>query len=78
LSITPHENYFPGDVQKDGGIGSNLQFVYLAGCNAGSMDSMWRKSLAPAKIQLFNQISWEVEHIYWLWFEGPKVVASLK
>jgi hypothetical protein len=71
-------NYSPHDIQKDGGTGSNLQFVYLAGCDAGSMETDWRNSLNPAKVKLFNRISWEVEHAYWLWFEGPIITASLK
>jgi len=73
-----NEYYSPSDIQKDGGTGTNLQFVYLAGCNTGNMGIEWENSLRPAKVQLFNRISWEVEHAFWLWFQGPIITARLK
>ena len=78
LSEDPNGNYFPKDVSQGGGVGPNLQFVYLAGCNAGKLESQWRESLAPAKVLLYKRVSWIPEHIHWLWFDGPRTVSELK
>ena len=78
LSDNSNNDYSPEDVEQGGGVGSNLQFVYIAGCNAGNLETQWIQSLAPAKVLLFNRISWIPEHIYWLLFEGPKAVSQLK
>jgi hypothetical protein len=78
LSDNPNDDYSPEDVKQGGGVGPNLQFVYITGCNAGSLENQWTQSLAPAKVLLFNRISWIPEHMYWLWFEGPKAVSELK
>jgi hypothetical protein len=75
---SPNDNYSPSDIKKAGGVGANLQFVYLASCYAGNMENQWIQSLAPAKVLMFNRISWIPEHVYWLWFKGPEAVSELK
>ena len=78
LSNNPNDNYSPEDITQGGGAGPNLQFVYIASCNAGNFEKQWLQSLTPAKVLLYGRVSWIPEHIYWLWFKGPKVVSALK
>jgi hypothetical protein len=78
LSNDQKDDLLPEEIMKEGGVGKNLQLVYIAGCRAGSQENQWRESLAPANVILFNRITWEPEHAYWLWFEGPKAISNLK
>lgn len=78
LSPNLNDNFHPADINQLGGVGANLQFVYIAGCMAGRLKNDWQQALAPAKLIIFDRTSWYVEHIYWLWFVGPAVVAELK
>ncbi len=78
LSPDPGDSFLPGDIQSGGGVGPKLQFVYIAGCYAGTMEPAWRQSLAPAQVILFNRISLVLEHVNWLWFIGPRVVSGLE
>lgn len=58
--------------------GTDLQSVYMAGCDLGARDSEWRAALSPAEVRSFDRLSATAEHIHWLWFEGPAQVASLR
>ncbi|MBI4731833.1 MAG: hypothetical protein HY781_06860 [Chloroflexi bacterium] len=78
ISLSPNEVLYPVDVFLMGGTGSNLQLVYIAGCNAGNLADEWQLFLAPAQVIVFDRLSAIEEHIYWLWFRGPKVVSSLR
>jgi hypothetical protein len=78
LPDNPNDDYSPADIKQGGGAGPNLQFVYIASCNAGNLENQWIASLAPAKVLLYGRVSWIPEHVYWLWFKGPKVVSELK
>lgn len=77
ISLSPiSPDYFsPMDVK---GVGTNLQFVYVAGCDAGDLKTEWEKSFSPAQVVTFDRISWIQEHVYWLWFIGPDVVSGLR
>lgn len=77
LSRDPEDHYSPADVAL-GGVSSNLQLVYLAGCYIGALENDWENALAPARVITFNRISWESEHVYWLWFIGPGLASELK
>jgi hypothetical protein len=78
LPDAPNDNYGPADITQGGGAGPQLQFVYIASCYAGNLKNKWIQSLAPAKLILFERVSWIPEHVYWLWFKGPKIVSELK
>lgn len=55
----------------------DLQFVYLAGCYSGDLRDAWEFALSPAEVKTFDRLSWIPEHVLWLWFSGPKIVAGL-
>ncbi len=78
LTPDPKDDYLPESVNKMGGVGKNLQFVYLAGCNAGTLYNEWIQALSPAKVVMFDRNSLISEHISWLMFDGPKVVMELQ
>jgi hypothetical protein len=78
LTPDPKDEYFPESINKIGGVGKNLQFVYLAGCNIGNRHDEWTQALSPAKVLMFDRISLISEHIHWLLFDGPKVVMELQ
>jgi hypothetical protein len=77
LSHYPEEYFAPEDVVP-GGVSSNLELVYLAGCNIGARGNAWEQALSPARVITFNRISWESEHVFWLWFVGPGLAAELR
>lgn len=73
-----YEYYAPEDIKKNGGIGPNLQFVYITGCNVGDQEAVWKKSLEGVELVVFDRISFEQEHFLWYLFNGPMVVSHLK
>jgi hypothetical protein len=77
LSWDPEDYYSPADITP-GGVGDNLQLVYLAGCYVGALGTNWENALSPAGVITFNRISWESEHVFWLWFVGPGLASELK
>ena len=75
---TSIKNYIePSDIAPSE-IGKNLQFIYLAGCNAGNLQSLWEQTLYPAKVISFDRFTWVNEHVFWLWLIGPKITLSLQ
>lgn len=74
----PDGDYFSPEDVAPGGVNSDLQLVYLAGCNIGARRNDWEQALSPARVIAFNRISWESEHVFWLWFVGPGLVAELR
>ncbi len=77
LSNNPEDYFSPADVAP-GRVGSNLQLVYLAGCYIGTLENDWKQALSPARVVTFNRISWESEHVFWLWFIGPRFTLELQ
>jgi hypothetical protein len=77
-SVDIDESYAPEDVIKTGGVGPNLQFVYINGCDVGDREDAWRESLGDVELVVFDRISFEQEHILWYAFKGPMVVLNLK
>lgn len=77
-SRNPKEYYAPEDIKENGGIGPNLQFVYITGCNVGDQEDAWKKSLKGVELVVFDRISFEQEHFLWYIFSGPRVVSNLK
>ncbi len=60
------------------GTGERLRYVYITGCDSGTLQKEWESNLAPAKVITFDRLSAWLEHIYWLLFKGAAVVRSLR
>lgn len=58
----------PGEVNPD------LKFVYMAGCDQGAG---WETAFAPAKVISYNRLTSVAEHIWWMWFDGPRTLREL-
>lgn len=58
----------PGEVNQD------LKFVYMAGCDQGAG---WETAFAPAKVISYNRLTSVAEHVWWMWFDGPRAVREL-
>ena len=61
------------DVDRSG----RLRFVYLAGCDSGLLREAWEDALAPARVVTQDHLASTLQHIWWLWREGPKVIGEL-
>jgi hypothetical protein len=77
ISRNTDERFGPKDVILNH-VGSKLQFVYLAGCDSGTLDVQWREALAPAEVKTFDRLSAMAEHAAWLWGKGPRLIRSLR
>lgn len=55
-----------------------LQYVYLAGCDSGAQRKAWEDTFAPARVITYDRLTAMLEHIWWLWVEGPRVLQSLE
>lgn len=66
----------PGDAAPQG-IGEDLRFVYITGCDSGALAQEWERSLAPAEVVTFDRLSAWLEHIYWLLFRGADQIRAL-
>jgi len=58
--------------------GPHLQLVYLCACDAGEVRMRWCDRLTPAEVITFDRISSASEHVWWLLFEAPGRVLSLR
>ena len=67
----------PADIQAMA-PGKQLQFVYLTSCDSGAKKEAWEKALAPAQVITYARLTAVVEHIRWMWFQGPEVVRTLE
>ncbi len=72
------KGYFSPEDILPGGVGPDLQVVYLAGCYIGALEKDWENTLSPARVITFDRISWESEHVFWLWFIGPGSALGLR
>ncbi len=77
VSTSPLKEYGPSNVPR-GYVGNQLQFVYFAGCDAGRLESDWRRALGVEDAIMFDRISYVGEHLLWVWSESPGVIAGLK
>jgi hypothetical protein len=57
--------------------GEDLRFVYNAACDCGSKAREWEQTLAPAEVRTFGRLSAVVEHLLWLWTDGPRRVREV-
>lgn len=58
--------------------GQDLRFVYNSACNSGSKAGEWEQALAPAEVRTFDRLSAVVEHLLWLWSDGPRLVREME
>jgi hypothetical protein len=58
-------------------VSSQVQLVYLAGCDSGLKAAQWQEHLAPAKAITFDRLSSPVEHLWWLLTAAPSEVRAL-
>lgn len=77
ISTSPLREYGPFEISS-GLVGSKLQFVYFAGCEAGSLRSEWLNALHLKDAIMFDRISYVGEHLAWIWFKSPAAIAGLK
>jgi hypothetical protein len=77
ISYKPYRAFKPSDIAA-GEANPNLQYVYFAGCDTGDLESDWRRVLSPAEVKSFDRISYVDEHMFWVWFKSPAVIAALR
>ncbi len=56
---------------------NSLQYVYITGCDSGTQQEQWEQAFSPAQVITFDRLSAIVEHIWWLWMRGPKIIQTL-
>lgn len=55
-------------------LSPDLRFVYLTGCD---QKSAWVEAFAPAEVVTYDRLTAVIEHLWWMVFEGPKVVCRV-
>lgn len=71
------DGYFtPTDIPS---LGENprLKYVYLAGCDGGAQREAWERALSPAAVKTYDRLTPVIEHLWWFWTEGPRVVREI-
>ena len=58
--------------------GQDLRFVYNSACDSGSKAGAWEQALAPAEVRTFDRLSAVIEHLLWLWSDGPRRVREME
>jgi len=58
--------------------GPQLHLVYNSACDGGSKADEWQQALAPAEVRTFDRLSAVLEHLLWLWSEGPTRVRAME
>jgi hypothetical protein len=66
----------PADV-RGAGAHPQLRYVYLAGCDSGALKKDWEAVFAPARVVTQTGLTPLIQHIGWLWFDAPKVIAGM-
>jgi len=71
------KGYFtPADIPPLGEE-ARLKYVYLAGCDSGVQKEAWEKALRPATVKTYDRLTPVIEHLWWFWNEGPRIVREL-
>lgn len=68
--------YRPEDVPKRED-GSGPAYVYLASCDSGARKQAWEQAFSPATVKTYDRLTPTLEHLWWLWSEGPEVLRNL-
>ena len=69
--------YRPEDVPRLT-AGEGPAYVYLAGCDSGAQREAWEGALRPATVKTYDRLTPTLEHLWWLWTEGPRIVHDLE
>lgn len=72
------DSYVTPEQVRAMGPSPRLQFVYLTSCDSGTQRQAWEEAFAPAKVVTYDRLTAVLEHIWWLWHEGPKVVRTIQ
>lgn len=62
---------------REMGPGAALQFVYLTSCDSGAQKEAWEEAFAPATVVTYDRLTAVLEHLWWIWFEGPRIIRNL-
>lgn len=62
---------------RDAPLNPGLNYVYLAGCDSGARRREWEEALAPARVVTQDRLAPTVQHLWWLWHHGPRVIETL-
>ncbi len=76
ISERPYKEYMPWDVDPIK-VGEQLQYAYFTGCSTGNLESEWRQVLHLKTAKMFGRLSSLYEHMLWVWFKSPAVIAGL-
>jgi hypothetical protein len=74
--ITETGWFRPEDVHQ-GLVNPDLRYVYLTGCDSGAQADAWRNALKPAEVVTHDRLTTVLEHIWWLWVDGPATLRDL-
>jgi len=70
--------YVPPERLLEAAAGPNLEYVYLAGCDSGTLRAGWEHAFAPAQVVTYDRLTAVAEHAWWLWRHGPDAIRRLK
>ncbi|HDP34683.1 MAG TPA: hypothetical protein ENN29_06180 [Candidatus Hydrogenedentes bacterium] len=71
------DGYFtPSDIPAPG-ENPSLRFVYLAGCDSGAHRAAWEKAFHPATVKTYDRLTPVVEHLWWFWTQGPRIIREV-
>jgi len=68
------EGYFEAHEVQDLRVSDQLRFVYLTGCD---QKTAWVDAFSPAQVVTYDRLTAVVEHIWWMWRHGPRVVCQV-
>ena len=69
--------YRPEDVPgREAGKGP--KYVYLASCDSGAQRTAWEAAFRPATVKTYDRLTPTLEHLWWLWSEGPEILRGLQ
>ncbi|MHC4228060.1 MAG: hypothetical protein ACYSW0_11595 [Planctomycetota bacterium] len=57
--------------------GNRPHFIYLTACGLGKDDDSWNRAFSKTEVVSFDRWSATVEHIWWLYSEGPDKLESV-
>ena len=57
--------------------GNRPHFIYLTACGLGKDDDSWNRAFPETEVVSFDRWSATVEHIWWLYSEGPDKLESV-
>lgn len=68
------DGFFKVSDVEPAAVNPSLRYVYMSGCDQGAG---WETAFAPAKVITFDRLTTVLEHIWWIWFDGPAIVRGL-